>query len=126
MAGRAHAYGYRTAQTVFGPFLGDVRLVAVADLNGKVAADTARRYGFERAETSWQAIAEAPDIDVVSVVVANPLHREILLPESTVRSYVCWPSCSCSCSSCRHDRHRLLAGHRGNLPHSPARIRSPR
>lgn len=32
---------------------------------------------FERAETSWQAIAEADDIDAVSIVVANDLHREI-------------------------------------------------
>ena len=78
MAGRAHAYGYRSAQTVFGPAHGGVRLVAVADLNAEVAADTARRYGFERAETSWQAVAEADDVDVVSVVVANPLHRQIV------------------------------------------------
>ncbi|QUH02317.1 Gfo/Idh/MocA family oxidoreductase [Saccharopolyspora erythraea] len=78
MAGRAHAYGYRSAQTVFGAGLAGVRLVAIADLNGEVAADTARRYGFERAETSWQAVAEASDIDVVSVVVANHLHREIV------------------------------------------------
>jgi predicted dehydrogenase len=52
--------------------------VAIADINEAFAADTARRFGFDRAETSWQAIAEAPDVDVVSVVVANPLHREIV------------------------------------------------
>ena len=38
---------------------------------------TAERYGFERAETSWEAIVEADDIDAVSIVVANHLHREI-------------------------------------------------
>ena len=43
-----------------------------------VADDTARRYGYERAEYDWRAIAEAPDIDAVSVVVANHLHREIV------------------------------------------------
>ena len=37
-----------------------------------------RRYGYERAEYDWRAIAEAPDIDAVSVVVANHLHREIV------------------------------------------------
>src|SRR5205823_1792994 len=77
MAGRAHAAGYRSATTVFEPGLPDVRLVAIADLNEKFATDAARRYGYERAESSWQAIAEAPDIDAVSVVVANSLHREI-------------------------------------------------
>ncbi len=78
MAGRAHASGYRSAPAVFGTDLPDVRLVAIADTYRPFAVDTARRYGYERAETSWEAIAEAPDIDAVSVVVANSLHREIV------------------------------------------------
>jgi predicted dehydrogenase len=77
MAGRAHAAGYRGASTLYDEGLPEVRLVAVADANPAFAADTARRFGFERAETDWQAVAEAPDIDVVSVVVANPLHRQM-------------------------------------------------
>lgn len=78
MAGRAHAAGYRMASTLFGTDRPDVRLVAIADVNEAIADDTARRYGYERAEYSWQAIAEARDIDAVSVVVANHLHREIV------------------------------------------------
>jgi predicted dehydrogenase len=78
MAGRAHAAGYRTASTLYGEGLPDVRLVAVADVNPAFATDTARRFGYERAEAGWEAVAEAPDVDVVSVVVANPLHRQIV------------------------------------------------
>jgi predicted dehydrogenase len=78
MAGRAHAAGYRSAATVFGEGIPDVRLVAVEDANGDLATDAARRFGYERAESSWQAVADADDIDVVSVVVANTLHREIV------------------------------------------------
>ncbi|HEY8716980.1 Gfo/Idh/MocA family oxidoreductase [Pengzhenrongella sp.] len=78
MAGRAHAAGYRSATTAYGPGLPEIRLVAIADLNPQFAQDTARRFGYERAETSWQAIAAAPDIDIVSVVVANHLHREVV------------------------------------------------
>ena len=78
MAGRAHAAGYRAATTLYGPGLPEVRLAAIADVNADFAADAARRFGYERAETSWQAVADAPDVDVVSVVVANPLHREIV------------------------------------------------
>ncbi|WP_214368800.1 Gfo/Idh/MocA family protein [Pseudonocardia sp. H11422] len=78
MAGRAHAAGYRVAPTLFGAGLPVVRLVAIADVNAGFAADAARRYGFERAESDWKAVATAPDVDVVSVVVANPLHREIV------------------------------------------------
>ena len=78
MAGRAHAAGYRTATTLFGTDRPDVRLVAIADTNAAVAEDTAKRYGYARAEYDWRAIADAPDIDAVSVVVANHLHREIV------------------------------------------------
>jgi predicted dehydrogenase len=78
MAGRAHAAGYLAATTLYDEGLPDVRLVAIADVNEAFASDTARRFGYQRAETSWEAVAEAPDIDVVSVVVANPLHRQIV------------------------------------------------
>jgi predicted dehydrogenase len=78
MAGRAHAHGYRSAGTVFSAGLPPVRLASVADINEELAGDTARRYGFARSDSSWQAIVKADDIDVVSVVVANHLHREIV------------------------------------------------
>ncbi len=78
MAGRAHAGGYRTASTLFGTDRPDVRLVAIADTNREVADDTAKRYGYDRAVYRWQDIAADPEIDAVSVVVANQLHREIV------------------------------------------------
>jgi predicted dehydrogenase len=78
MAGRAHAAGYRGASGVYGPGLPDIRLVAIADLNQTFAEETARRFGYQRAEGDWRAIANSPDIDVVSVVVANHLHREVV------------------------------------------------
>jgi len=78
MAGRAHCQGYRTATTLYGAGLPPVRLVAVADAHRPFADDAARRYGYERAVTSWQEVAQDPDVDVVSVVVANSLHREVV------------------------------------------------
>ncbi len=77
MAGRSHAHAYRTAQTVFGTDAPPVRLVAIADVNTDFANHTKDRYGFERTESRWQTIADADDIDAVSIVVANHLHREI-------------------------------------------------
>jgi len=78
MAGRAHINGYRAASTVFGPGLPEIRLVAIADAHKPFAVDAAKQYGYQRAETSWEAVAAAPDIDAVSVVVANHLHRPIV------------------------------------------------
>ena len=54
-----------------------VRLAAIADANTALAQDTARRYGFEKAVSSWEAVAEDPGIDAVSIVVGNALHRPI-------------------------------------------------
>src|SRR5579859_2710819 len=78
VAGRAHAHGYRSAGTVLGPGLPEVRLVSVADADEDLARDAAARYGFERADSGWQAVAGNGDVDVVSVVVANVLHRDIV------------------------------------------------
>lgn len=78
MAGKAHAAGYRTASSIYSTTLPNIRLVSIADANVQLAEETAARFGFERFDTSWQAIVEADDIDVVSVVVANFLHREIV------------------------------------------------
>jgi predicted dehydrogenase len=78
MAGRAHLNGYRQAATLYDAGLPEVRLVAVADAHEPFARDAARRYGYRRAETDWRTVVEADDIDAVSVVVANPLHREIV------------------------------------------------
>ena len=47
-------------------------------MNAEFGSLAARRFGYERNDTSWQAIAEADDIDVVSVVIANSLHREVV------------------------------------------------
>ena len=76
MVGRAHANAYRNASTVFDS-LPPARLVAVADVHEPFAADAARRYGFERAETDWRAVVDDPSVQAVSVAVANHLHREI-------------------------------------------------
>ncbi|MBA6432947.1 Gfo/Idh/MocA family protein [Streptomyces sp. GMR22] len=77
MAGRAHAAGYRSVNTVFDAGLPPVRLAAIADANIALGEDAARRYGYEKALPSWEAVAEDPTIDAVSIVVGNDLHRPI-------------------------------------------------
>ncbi|MHA6805037.1 Gfo/Idh/MocA family protein [Salinifilum ghardaiensis] len=84
MAGRSHAAGYRQVNTVFGDGLPPVRLAAVADADASLAQDAARRYGFEKALTSWEEVIADPSIDAVSIVVGNALHRPIA--EAAVRA----------------------------------------
>ncbi len=78
MAGKAHAAAYRSASTVFSSVLPPIRLVSIGDVNPDFGGAAARRFGYQRTDASWQAIAEADDIDVVSVVIANSLHREVV------------------------------------------------
>ena len=78
MAGRAHCAGYRAAPTLFDPPLPPVRYAAVADADAGVADDAATRYGYERATTDWRELLDDDSVQVVSVVVANQLHRPIV------------------------------------------------
>lgn len=77
MAGRAHAYGYRQAGSLYSSDFPKVRLAAIADANVPLGEDATRRYGFERTYSDWRQVAEDPSIDAVSIVVGNALHREI-------------------------------------------------
>ena len=77
MAGTTHANAWRQVGTVFDLGLPPVRLHTIADAYLPLAEDAARRYGYERAVDDWRTVAEDPDIDIVSIVVGNALHREI-------------------------------------------------
>ncbi|WP_030606972.1 hypothetical protein [Streptomyces sclerotialus] len=50
----------------FPPAEPPVRLAAIADANVALGADAARRYGYEQALPSWEAVAEDPTIDARS------------------------------------------------------------
>lgn len=78
MAGKAHAAAYRVAPTLYESTLPDLLYVSIGDMNAEVGRAAARRYGYERSDTDWRAIADDPDIQVVSVVIANSLHLEVV------------------------------------------------
>ncbi|WP_316667193.1 Gfo/Idh/MocA family oxidoreductase [uncultured Propionibacterium sp.] len=77
MAGTTHANAWRQVGTVYDLGLPKVRLAVIADAYEPFAADTAERYGYEKAVTDWRRVADDPGIDIVSIVVGNALHREI-------------------------------------------------
>lgn len=78
MAGRTHANAWRQVGTVFGTEgVPDVRLAAICDAYLPFAESAAKSYGYERATADWHDIEKDDSIDIVSIVVANKLHREI-------------------------------------------------
>lgn len=78
MAGRGHAAAYRASTSLYESNLPEVKLVSIGDVNAHFGEAAAKRFGFERHDSDWRAIAEDPNIHAVSVVVANSLHREIV------------------------------------------------
>ena len=80
MAGRAHAAGYRTATTRYGPRPARGPAGRHRRRQRATFADDDRRAATATSapSTTGRRSPTADDIDVVSVVVANHLHREIV------------------------------------------------
>ena len=57
MAGRGHAAAYRAATSLYGSDLPDVKLVSIGDVNAQFGLAAAKRFGFERHDSDWRAIA---------------------------------------------------------------------
>ena len=76
--GAAHSHAWRTAPRFFDlPLRPRMRAVAGRDAQGVKAA--AERLGWESTETSWQALVERDDVDLVDVCTPGHTHAEIVI-----------------------------------------------
>ena len=75
LIGQLHAHSYRRLGDLRHPIPANVRLVVVADVHEPLAQEVADRFGFERTATSWEEVAEANDVDAVTVALPNHQHR---------------------------------------------------
>jgi len=57
-----------------------VELVAVCDLDSRVAESCRNKYGAQRAETDWRKIVEAKDIDVCVLATHTNLRGQFIVP----------------------------------------------
>lgn len=74
--GRVHTQAYGRLAHHY-PDLPPIELVAVADDVPGRAAQAAAQFGFVTAVDDWQAIADDPRVEAVSITAPNFLHREI-------------------------------------------------
>ena len=64
------------------------RLVAVADINDRLARRLAARYGYARVEPDWRSLVDAPDVDLV-VTCLPPVHNvEVVLGAAAAGKHV--------------------------------------
>jgi predicted dehydrogenase len=54
-------------------------LKAICARTGERARPFAEKWGFERAETDWRKLVEAPDIDLIDIASPNDTHAEIAI-----------------------------------------------
>ncbi|MGH9398384.1 MAG: Gfo/Idh/MocA family protein [Terriglobia bacterium] len=76
--GRAHSNAYHQVSRFFDVEYQPV-LKAVAARSKAPAESFARRWGWQRVETDWRKLVEAPDIDAVDICSPNNTHHEIAL-----------------------------------------------
>ncbi len=76
--GRTHSNAYKRL-TDFFPVQHKPVLKAVCARNAEKARAFADNWGYERIETDWRALVEAPDIDLIDIGSPNNTHKEIAL-----------------------------------------------
>ena len=76
--GKAHVFGYATAQKVLDLPLAPV-FHTVADLTEELATTAAGTLGFAHWTTDWRTMIDVPEIDVIHVTTPNALHKEMAL-----------------------------------------------
>lgn len=77
--GKAHALAYAAMPMFFWPAPAiPVRKVLV-DVTADLAADGAKRLGFELSSADWRSVIARADIDVVDIVTPNNSHAEIAI-----------------------------------------------
>jgi predicted dehydrogenase len=76
--GAAHSHAWRTAPRFFDLPLRP-RMTAVAGRDEQGVRAAADRLGWESTETSWQALVERDDIDLVDVCTPGHTHAEIVI-----------------------------------------------
>jgi predicted dehydrogenase len=76
--GKAHAFAYRGALGAF-PNIPAPKLVCIADVNERSAADAAHQYGFQKSTGDWKTLIADPEVQVVSITTPNAMHKEMAL-----------------------------------------------
>jgi len=86
------AGAHSLALTMLAPLYPDLplrpRLVAVADVNERLASRLVERYGYARMETDWRTLVEAADVDLVVTCLPPAYNREVVLGAAAAGKHV--------------------------------------
>ncbi|NIM99679.1 MAG: Gfo/Idh/MocA family oxidoreductase [candidate division Zixibacteria bacterium] len=74
--GKAHSNALKTMPYIFWPPPMMPKLVGICGRNQDAVAEAAKRFGFEKFYTDWQAMIKDPEIQLFENLAPNSLHAE--------------------------------------------------
>jgi len=86
--GRAHSNAYKRLNDFF-PVEHRPVLKAVSGRDAAKAQQFASNWGYERVETDWRKLVEAPDIDLIHIGSPNDTHCEIAIAAAQHGKIIC-------------------------------------
>ena len=85
--GKAHVFGFATAQKVFN-LPANLKLHTLADIDKKTAEAAANEFGFANSTDDWRDILQNSEIDIVDITAPNALHKEMALEAISAGKHV--------------------------------------
>mgnify|MGYP003322341157 CR=1 FL=1 len=85
--GKAHVFGFATAQKVFN-IPAKLNLHTLADINKQAAKAAADEFGFTNSTDNWRELVQNPEIDIIDITAPNALHKEIALEAISAGKHV--------------------------------------
>ena len=86
--GKAHSLAYAAMPMFFWPAPAIPHRKVIAEVGDEVAAEAARRYGFESSTGDWRRVIDDPTIDVVDIATPNDSHCEIAIAAAEAGKHV--------------------------------------
>jgi levoglucosan dehydrogenase len=86
--GKAHSLAYAAMPMFFWPAPAIPHRKVIAEVGEGLAAEAARRYGYERSTGDWRRVIDDPSIDVVDIATPNDAHCEIAVAAAEAGKHV--------------------------------------
>ncbi|RNE67343.1 levoglucosan dehydrogenase [Cryobacterium tepidiphilum] len=86
--GKAHSLAYAAMPMFFWPAPAMPVRKTIAEATDQLAAEAARRFGFEQSTSDWRSVVEDPEIDVVDIATPNHLHAEIAIAAAKAGKHI--------------------------------------
>jgi predicted dehydrogenase len=86
--GKAHSLAYAAMPMFFWPAPAIPLRKVIAEVTDELAAEAARRYGYERSTSDWRTVIDDPSIDVVDIATPNDAHCEIAVAAAEAGKHI--------------------------------------